>query len=196
MKLLRFARRLPYLGPRALALFLPLLLLLAGAVPAVRAHGGGTPQLENAAAGPYVVSVWATPDPPHVGAYHLTISVAEPDDAGNAGEPILGADVTLRLAPQTTATQPLATLASNEAADNKLFYEADVELPAPGVWAVQVTVDGPDGRGEASFEIDVQADQGVNWALVSAAGVAVIAAVLIAGRLVRGRAYKNADAGQ
>lgn len=168
----------------------PLLLLfflLVTAVPPARAHGGGTPQLENATAGPYVVSVWTSPDPARVGAYHLTLSVAQPDEAGNAGEPVLGADVVVRLTPQSAAGEPLTAHASNEAADNKLFYEADVELPAAGAWAVQVTVDGPDGRGETGFEIEAQAASGVNWALVGAAGVTVVALLFFVGQSVRGR---------
>ena len=190
---LRFAQPLFYPAPGAFSLFLLLLLLLAAAVPAARAHGGGTPQLENAAAGPYVVSVWTTPDPPRVGAYHVTVSVAHPDDAGNAGEPVLGADVTLRLTPQTADAQPLTTQASTETADNKLFYEGDVALPAPGAWAVQVMVDGPNGRGETGFEIDVVDGQSVNWALVGAVGAAVLTAVFVVLRILCRRAQANVD---
>lgn len=178
----------------ALLLFL-FLLLLSGTVPAARAHGGGTPQLENATAGPYVVSVWASPDPPRVGAYHLTVSVARPDEAGNAGEPVLGADVALRLTPQSAAAEPLTARASNEAADNKLFYEADVDLPAPGLWDVQVTVEGPDGRGQTGFAIEAQAGRGVNWALVGAAGVAVVAVLFVVGQAVRGRGQEAHEGG-
>lgn len=171
---------------RAPLLLLLALLLLAAAVPGAHAHGGGTPQLENASAGPYVVSVWTTPDPPRVGAYHLTVSVARPDEVGNAGEPVLGADVAVGLTPRSAAAEPLMVQASNEAADNKLFYEADVELTAPGAWDVKVTVDGPDGRGETGFTIEAEAGQSINWALVGAAGVAVVAVLFFVGQSMRG----------
>lgn len=174
-----------FLTRGAPVLFVLFLLLVAGA-PAALAHGGGTPQLENAAAGPYVVSAWASPHPPRVGAYHVTVSVARPGDGGAAGEPVLGADVTVRLTPRA-AGETLTAQASNEAADNKLFYEADVELPAPGVYDVQVTVEGPDGRGEAGFAIEVQEGGGVNWGLVGAAGVGIVAVLFLLGQAMRGQ---------
>lgn len=173
-------------------LFLFLLLFSAAAVPTVRAHGGGTPQLQNAPAGPYLVSVWTSPDPPRVGAYHLTVSVAQPDETGNVGEPVLGADVAVRLTPQSAAAQPLTTHASNQAADNKLFYEADVELPAPGVWDVQVTVAGPDGRGEAGFQVEAQAGGGVNWGLIGTAGVGVVLVLFLVGQAMRAQGQDEA----
>ncbi|MDX1686895.1 MAG: hypothetical protein R3248_02840 [Candidatus Promineifilaceae bacterium] len=176
-------------GP--LLLFLLFLLALAAAAAAAHAHGGGTPQLENAPAGPYVVSAWTTPDPPRVGAYHVTVGVARPDEAGNAGEPVLGANVTVRLTPQTAAAEPLVAQASNEAADNKLFYEADVELPAPGAYDVQIAVDGPDGEGGAGFTIEAQEGGGVNWALVGAAGVALVAVLFFVGQTVRGQGSQS-----
>lgn len=172
-------------------LFLLFLLLAAGA-PAALAHGGGAPQLENATAGPYVVSAWTSPDPPRVGAYHVTVSVAQPGDEDAAGEPVLGADVTVRLTPRA-AGETLTAQASNEAADNKLFYEADVELPAPGVYDVQVTVEGPDGRGEAVFTIEAQEGGGVNWGLVGSAGVGVVVVLFLVGQAMRTRAQDKAE---
>lgn len=176
-------------GP--LLLFLLLLIALGWAIPAAHAHGGGTPQLENAPAGPYVVSAWTTPDPPRVGAYHVTVSVARPDEAGNAGEPVLGADVAVRMTPQSAAAEPLAAQASNEAADNKLFYEADVELPAPGVYDVQITVDGPDGQGETGFEIEAQEGGSVNWGLVGTAGAGVVVVLFLVGQAMRARSQEE-----
>lgn len=169
-------------------LFFVLLLLVA---PVALAHGGGTLQLENAPAGPYVVSVWASPHPPQVGAYHVTVSVARPGDGGGAGEPVLGADVAVRLTPQG-AGEALTARASNEAADNKLFYEADVELPAPGVYDVAVAVAGPDGRGETAFAIAVEEGGGVNWGLIGTAALVVLAAAFVVSAAVRGRRQQAA----
>lgn len=176
--------------------FFVLFFLLVAGAPAALAHGGGTPQLENAAAGPYVVSAWTSPHPPRVGAYHVTVSVARLGEGGAAGEPVLGADVMVRLTARAGGGEALTARASNEAAENKLFYEADVTLPAPGVYDVQVTVDGTDGRGEAAFPIEVQEGGGVNWGLVGAAGVGLVVVLFLVGQAMRTRAQDEVENGQ
>ncbi|MFW6070743.1 MAG: hypothetical protein ACOC9X_06800 [bacterium] len=160
-------------------LLLPALLLL-GAPLDVAAHGGGTPQLVNEPAGPYVISAWTDPDPPRPGEFHVTIAVAEPGQGREAGPPVLGAAVDVRLtAPGAAERQPPAATAraSNEAAANRLFYEADLQVPAEGPYEVGIAVDGPHGAGEAAFEIEATTAGGVNWPLLGGLGVALFAVV-------------------
>lgn len=145
------------LGALALTL-LGVTILLSGAAQPAQAHGGGTPQLVNAAAGPYRVSAWTQPDPPRVGALHLSVAVSEPaPGAGEreAGQVVLDAEVRVQLQALDRPAQSITALASRQGSANKFLYEADLELPAEGQWRVQVQVVGPAGAGGAGFDLQV-----------------------------------------
>ena len=148
-------------------------------MPAITlAHGGGTPQLVNEPAGPYWLSVWTTPDPARVGEFHLTLGLSEPGEGREAGAPVLGANMQVRLEPATATTgSPVTAMATNENSTNKLFYEADVTIPAEGTWQVQIQVDGPAGVGAASFPLEVGPPQTTNWLLLGGGGVLLVAAL-------------------
>jgi hypothetical protein len=165
--------------PSVLLLLLSLLLSLA---PAAGAHGGGTPQLVNEPAGPYWLSVWTSPDPALVDEpLHLTIGVAEPGTAGEAGAPVLGAAVDLTLSPPPGTGSPVTAAATGAA--NRLLYDVDVTLPEPGLWTVEIGVEGPEGSSRASFDLEVAEASGPNWLLWGGGVVVVIAAIFIlAGR--------------
>lgn len=169
------------LRPLALLLAAGLLLLL---VPLAAAHGGGTPQLVNEPVGPYWLSVWTSPEPPRAGEpLHLTLALAEPGTGREAGPPVLGATVTISLAPAQSSTAPLTVAATNANSANRLFYEADVTPPQPGRYTVSIAVTGPDGSGSLTFDLDVSEPGGPNWFLWGGGGVLVIAALfLLAGR--------------
>ena len=156
-----------------------LLLLLLLAWPAAGlAHGGGTPQLVNEPAGPYCISVWTTPEPARVGEFHLTLALSEPGEGREAGAPVLGADVRVRLEPVGAADpSPLTTVATNENSTNRLFYEADVIISDSGAWLVQIEVDGPAGEGNASFPLRVEPAQSTNWLLLGGGGVLLVTAL-------------------
>lgn len=153
---------------RRLSIAAALLLLIVLPAWPVRAHGGGTPQLTNEDIGPYWVSVWTSPDPVREGQMHVTVSVAEPGAATGqqAGAPVLGASVDVTLTPRAGGFADATAQATNEQSANKLFYEADLMVPAAGDWQVQIDVQGPDGRGEARFDLVVLPAQGIDWLLV------------------------------
>lgn len=134
----------------------------------VHAHGGGTPQLTNEDIGPYWVSVWTSPDPVREGQMHVTVSVAEPGaEAGQqAGSPVLGASVEVTVTPRAGGFADATVQATNEQSANKLFYEADVLVPAAGDWQVQIDVQGSEGSGEAQFDLLVLPAEGIDWLLV------------------------------
>ena len=164
----------PAVKGRSLLLLLLLLLIPA----AVLAHGGGTPQLINEPAGPYWVSIWTTPDPARVGAFHLTLGISEAGDGREAGPPVLGAEVRVRLEPAAAVEgRPVSTVATNEQATNKLFYEADLMIPAEGAWNVRVDVEGQDGAGSVAFPLTVEPAQSTNWSLLGIGGVGLVAAL-------------------
>lgn len=157
-----------------LFLFVTALLAMCLGVVGVHAHGGGTPQVTNEDIGPYWVSVWTSPDPVREGQMHVTVAVAEPGgDAGEqAGAPVLGAIVELTVTPRAGGFADVSARATNEQSANKLFYEADLMIPAAGDWQVQVDVQGPEGTGQARFNMTVLPAQGTDWPLIG--GVAFL----------------------
>lgn len=143
------------------------------------AHGGGVPQLTNVDVGPYWVSVWMQPDPPRVGQVHITVAVAEPGglEAGRreAGPPVLDAMVQVQFEALEHAGAPFTSAATHEGATNKLLYEADLELPEPGRWRVVIAVEGPQGTGSATFEMQVSPRATFNWTWIWGLGLVALA---------------------
>jgi hypothetical protein len=154
------------------------LVAFAASPASVGAHGGGVPQLVNAQAGPYLVSAWTQPDPIRVGMLHIGVAVVDPPESEGAvaevSDYILDADVQVQLKPTGQNGEHLTVVASRENAANKLFYEADIELPQKGNWQVVIAVDGPAGQGSANFEIDVLAASPFNWTLWGGIGLALV----------------------
>jgi len=170
-------------GPTLTWLGLALILLFAPR--SVQAHGGGTPQLINTEAGPYWVSVWTDPDPIRVGGFHVTVAVAEAPEPGastqEAGDLVLDAAVRVRVEPVSQGGETLVAAATHDNAVNKLFYEADLTLPAEGRWHVDILVDGVTGAGNASFDIEASSPSAVNtllglgWPLWAGLGLVLVA---------------------
>jgi len=172
------------------------LLLTALPAQAALAHGGGAPRLTNADAGPYWVSAWTQPDPLRVGQAHVTVAVSEPNPtagAREAGQPVLGATVSVRFEPLDRAGETLNLAATHAGAVNKLFYETDLELPHTGRWQVTVFVEGPAGAGSASFEAQVSAPSPFNWTRVAGLGVVALAVVWAVQKIKVNRTRMNAD---
>ncbi len=156
------------------------LLFLAASASWVEAHGGGTPQLVNEPGGPYWLSVWTSPDPARAEKLlHLTVGVTEPGSGREAGAPVLGADVRVSLSPADGAGPAISEAATTGA--NRLLYEADVTLPEPGLWTVQVDADGPEGSASVSFDLEVAEPGGANWLLWGGGGMLLLAALFMLG---------------
>ena len=124
-----------------------LLLLTVALLPApLLAHGGvGIQHLNNVPAGPYRVYVWSDPEPPQVGAYHVTIALTENiegDTTGLAGGPVLDAYVIVELT-HLESGSTFSSRATHDDALNKLFYEASFEPAKQGNWSVQVRIAPP-----------------------------------------------------
>jgi hypothetical protein len=151
------------------------------------AHGGGVPQLVNADAGPYWVSVWTQPDPLRVGQAHITVAVSEPSETGEArreaGAPVLNAQVQVQFIPLDHDLEPLTVSATHEEAANKLLYEADLTLPETGRWQAFITVDGPASVGSVDFEAQVFPPQRSNWTWIGGLGGAALLAVWVVGKI-------------
>lgn len=153
-------------------------LALSLSTSTARAHGGGTAQLTNEDIGPYWISVWTSPEPVREGTLHVTVSVAEPGEEGErqAGPPVLDATVDLLLIPPEGTMDAVSAEATTEQSANKLFYEADMQLPAAGEWRAHIDVQGEEGSGQAAFDLAVQPVQNSSLLLPGGAALLVIAA--------------------
>ena len=129
---------------------------LAHAAPA-SAHGGGTPQLVATPSGPYQVYAWTNPDPPRAGVVHITVALVEPA----SHQPVLNAAVQIVATPDDGG-QTVSVPATHENAVIKTYYEADLDLPAAGVWQFTVAHSDAAGSGSAGFALDVQ-PAAANW---------------------------------
>lgn len=144
-----------------------LLIFMLNAGTAQAHGGGGTPHLSNTVVGPYRVSVWTQPALLRAGNMHMSIAVSEPpasNAAAEAGSPVLDAIVNVRLNPVDRAGETVTAPATHQNAVNKLFYEADLNVPAEGQWQVTILIEGPAGSGHANFQIEVLPPSPFNWA--------------------------------
>jgi cytochrome c oxidase assembly factor CtaG len=115
------------------AAFVGAALLLMGVRPAWGHHGGEVRLTEKA--GPFLITVFSAPTPLRVGPVDLSVMVQD----GDSGRPILDAEVTVRLREHGTGGPSILTQATRQNATNKLLYAALVDLPASGLWELQVT---------------------------------------------------------
>lgn len=153
-------------------------LLVCGVRPAwAHAITGGAPQFLDKPVGQYLLSVWTSPVPAAAGVLHVTIAL----HGGPAGGVVVGAAIELSVRDKTGAV--LATALAREGDVNKFLYEADIDLPAPGEFDVEVLVKEPLGAGSANFLLLAEAGSaqptlsGIGWM----AGLAALAALVLAG---------------
>ena len=169
------------------------MLLIACWSGEVLAHGGGTSRLTDVAVGPYRLFVWSQPDSPRIGEMHFTVAVVEMDGDAAASDsgttldtPVLDAIVQLKLRAASNPEQILSGTATRDQALFPQYYETDLVVPAAGTWQAHVTVTGPKGAGDASFEFAVLPPRQINWMMVTG-GILLLLLISIAGRL-RGKA--------
>ncbi len=150
------------------------------------AHGGGTPRLTDAPAGPYRIFVWTQPEPLRAGEVHVTIGVTLADqptaDAATTAvtQPVTDATVTLRFVAVDGSTEALvrkATLGGVGA----VYYEADASLLTAGAWRFMIEVSGPAGDGAAEFTEELLSARTVNWRLIAGGGVLFVLLIALLG---------------
>lgn len=157
-------------------LCVPLLFLMA---LSASAHGTGTPQLLNAPAGPYLLSVWTDPDPLRADETHVVVAVLEP-----ATQEFIVSDVAVKVRLRSLA-DPTVELVETAGTDNtnRLLFAAEFnDRVTPGRWQVGVSAAGARGAGdEVTFEIEVAPARGFNWLWLGVAGLgAAVVAWLLA----------------
>jgi hypothetical protein len=148
------------------------LCLLACSAAVVRADGG-VPRLSERVGG-YRVSVFTSPTPIRAGPVDISVLVQDAD----SGELVPGARVTVRAVPRDHPEAAVSHPATSEAATNKLYRAAVFELPEPGWWDMDVTVEG--GRGPAHVRFAVEAADPLPrwWALAPWVGWPALAVAL------------------
>lgn len=162
---------------------------LAGGRP-LAAHGGGTPRLTNAPAGPYRVYAWSDPEPWRVGEVHLSLAVTEPataaDDRPGAQLeiPVTAADITVLLTP-VDGGAPIRLVAERQPFLNNFYFEVDTQLPAAGLWDVTIQVDGPAGSGSTGFRLEAQPPLTLHWGYLAAGAGTLVAVAALAGMTSR-----------
>ena len=118
---------------------------------AITAHAdGGRLQLRQAA-GPFVISLFSTPESLGVGPADLSVMVEEQ----GSGNVLLDADVTLTLTSEVDRVAPVIAHVSHAHATNRLLQDAVVQLPHAGRWHAIVHV------SEAGREVSVATDLAV-----------------------------------
>jgi hypothetical protein len=132
------------------------LLLLLPSASSLRADGG-TIRLSERQGG-YRITVFTAPTPFRAGPVDVSVLVQD----ARTGQPVPEARVTVRAVPCGRPGSAITARATVEAATNKLFRAAVVDLPEPGWWEIEVVVEGTRGRAQARFEVEA-AEAAPRW---------------------------------
>src|SRR5260370_9184237 len=100
--------------------------------------------------GKYRITVFTSPNPLRVGPVDISVLVQDAD----TGEPASGVQVSIGLARRDSPDVAFRHRATTEAATNKLYYAANFDLPEPGWYSVDVSINGPLGEAEVHFEME------------------------------------------
>jgi len=139
-------------GPAASAAVLVLLalpLLQHAIAPPPALANGGTLRLANVPMGAYLVSVFTDPTPVRPDSLDVSVLIV----SGASGEVIEGLDVRVRTRHLEGVRPEEERPATREQADDPRYYAAKFGLAAEGEWEIRVSVRGPEGSGEAAFEL-------------------------------------------
>jgi hypothetical protein len=121
--------------------------LFLGAWCASACGDGGTVRMSEKRAG-LLITVFSAPTPFRVGPVDISVLVQD----ALTGEPAPQTPVRVRM---TKPGRPaLDYLATPEAATNKLLRAAQFELPEPGVWEIEVQVEGMHGPAVIRCELE------------------------------------------
>jgi hypothetical protein len=110
---------------------------------------GGTIRLSEQK-GNYRITVFTSPTPLRAGPVDISVLVQEAATEDPASGVLVTIKVLRRGAPGVALHQP----ATSEAATNKLYYAATFDLPEPGGYSLEVSVDGPLGEAQVGFELE------------------------------------------
>jgi len=115
---------------------------------AVQADGGAVCLHE--ASGPFLVTVFVSPYPLRAGPADISVLVQDRETS----EVVLDPTIKLAIHPLSANGSHLLTQARRELATNRLLQSARLDLPAPGLWVLNVSVSR--GREEAVLSTTLQ----------------------------------------
>lgn len=172
---------------RSLVCLMALAGLWLGTASPILAHGGGTPRLTSAPAGPYRVYAWTEPEPWRAGEVHLSVAVTLPADAAaqadgaQVEEPVTDVAIQVTFTPEDGSSPPIVMQATRQAVLGDYYFEADTILPAEGLWRMEIAVEGEAGGGTTGFSLQALPPRTINWSLVGAAGAVLLVIIALIG---------------
>jgi hypothetical protein len=110
---------------------------------------GGTIRLSEQK-GNYRITVFTSPTPLRAGPVDVSVLV----QAAATGEPASEARVTVKALRRESSEVELYVPATKEAATNKLYYAATLNLPEPGWYLLEVAIGGALGEARVHFEVE------------------------------------------
>lgn len=148
------------------------LLVLAGGIRPLHAHGGGEIKIGREPVGPYKLTVWMNPPQAQPGeTIHITVGALAEDDA-----PLLDAALVVEMKEVASGDIFITTPATTEQSTNKLFYETDFPAPAEGLYEISVAMTRGDVSGQVAFQTEIQTTRSMNWLVVGLIGIGVVLA--------------------
>jgi hypothetical protein len=110
---------------------------------------GGTIRLSERQ-GNYRITVFSAPSLVRAGPVDISVLVQD----ASTGEPVSGAQVVIKSARRGSPGLAVHHHATTEAATNKLLYAAAFDLPEPGWYALEVSLDGALGQAQVHFDLE------------------------------------------
>ncbi|MDX1417377.1 MAG: hypothetical protein R3293_24445 [Candidatus Promineifilaceae bacterium] len=135
------------------------------------AHGGGDLIAGPVLVGPYTVSVWLNPPDPRIGEpIHYTVGVAAPAD----GQPVLDTQIWVEMRILSDGSLITSAPATTDQSVNRLFYETDMKVEEPGLYATTFHIVGPAGEGDLVVDVEVGSQARINWLFPGLFGILII----------------------
>lgn len=132
-----------------ISLAVALLLLFVAIAP-----GPATNVMLDQIAGPYEITVGASPMPLKVGQGHVSVLVQKHSNA----LVVMEAQVTVTATSLEGDGASITRQATHEQAADERQYGTPLAFESPGRWEITVQVDGPEGPATARFQVTVQRD--------------------------------------
>lgn len=130
-------------------------LSLAGALPfaaSAEAHGADWElRLLGQRVGGYEVTARTAPKQPGIGRLHVEVQLIDPQTLRYVEETTVTATARLRGGGHEQAGPAIAQLRAP-------WHELDIELGKSGAWDVELAIEAPRARGNASFRVEVLAE--------------------------------------
>jgi hypothetical protein len=134
---------------KSFAIILIFLMLHCGSWCAIALADGGRLVLSELH-DDYRISAFTSPEPLRAGMVDISVLLQNAE----AAQPIADAQVFLKLTPRDGRSQSILATATTDAATNKLWYAALVEIPEPGWWDVEISGTANKGPIQARFAIE------------------------------------------